>query len=77
MRSAGKTPSASRRRSSFAAAGDLSRFLQLIELLQLDWRDVLVAAGLAHGDWPERLRNELPNQSEPRAHKSRHERVPD
>jgi hypothetical protein len=24
---------------------------------------VLVAGGLAHGDWPERLRNELPNQS--------------
>ena len=47
-----------------AAAGDLIRFHQLIKLLRLDWRDVLVVGGLAHGDWPERLRNELRNQNE-------------
>jgi hypothetical protein len=46
-----------------AATGDLSRFHRLIKLLRLDWRDVLVAGGLARGDWPERLRNELPNHS--------------
>ena len=47
-----------------AAAGDLGRFYQLIKLLRLDWRDVLVAGELAHGDWPGRLRDELPNQRE-------------
>jgi hypothetical protein len=43
-----------------ASTGDLGRFHQLIKLLRLDWRDVLVAGGLAHGGWPERLRGELP-----------------
>jgi hypothetical protein len=47
-----------------AATGDLVRFHQLIKLLRLDWRDVLVAGGLADGDWRERLRDELPDQSE-------------
>lgn len=48
----------------FAADGDLSRFHQLITLLRLDWRDVLVAGELANGDWPQRLRNELPDHGE-------------
>jgi hypothetical protein len=47
-----------------AAGGSLSQFHQLVELLRLDWRDVLVAGGLAHGDWPERLRDELADQNE-------------
>jgi hypothetical protein len=25
-------------------------------MARVDWRDLLVAAGLAHGDWPEALR---------------------
>ena len=37
------------------ANGDLSRFREAVELAKTDWRDVLVAAGLAHEDWPARL----------------------
>ena len=37
------------------ANGDLSRFRSTLELAKTDWRDLLVAAGLAHGDWPTRL----------------------
>lgn len=37
------------------ARGDLGRLdLQLREV-RIDWRDVLVAAGFAHDDWPGRL----------------------
>jgi hypothetical protein len=43
-----------------SAGGDWDGFLAAVELLRLDWRDLLVAAGLAHGDWPERLDRELP-----------------
>jgi hypothetical protein len=41
------------------ADGGLGRLdAQLREAL-IDWRDVLVAAGLAHEDWPERLDADL------------------
>ena len=26
-----------------------------LQLAEVDWRDLLVAGGLAHGDWPQRL----------------------
>jgi hypothetical protein len=38
------------------ADGDVTRFQQALAVAQMDWRDVLVAAGLANGDWPEVLR---------------------
>jgi hypothetical protein len=37
------------------ADGDLTRFRAAVELAKADWRDLLVAAGLAHWDWPARL----------------------
>jgi hypothetical protein len=37
------------------ADGDLGRLDVQIHEVRIDWRDVLVAAGLAHEDWPERL----------------------
>ncbi|GIJ09740.1 hypothetical protein Van01_29540 [Micromonospora andamanensis] len=50
-----------------AARGQWSRFAAGMELLREDWRDVLVAGGLAEGDWPERLDAELPDQATPPA----------
>jgi hypothetical protein len=41
------------------AAGDYAAFERSAEQAEIDWRDVLVAAGLAHGDWPERLDEQL------------------
>jgi hypothetical protein len=41
------------------ADGSADRFRSAIELGKRDWRDLLVAAGLAHGDWRERLDREL------------------
>ncbi|MGB2571577.1 hypothetical protein ACPFP2_24455 [Micromonospora citrea] len=35
--------------------GDSRRFLDAMASAQQDWRDVLVAAGLADGDWADRL----------------------
>lgn len=37
------------------AKGDLGRLDRQLQEARIDWRDVLVAAGLAHEDWPERL----------------------
>jgi len=37
------------------ADGDGWRLLDALTLAQQDWRDVLVAAGLAEADWPERM----------------------
>ena len=37
------------------ADGSLSRLERAVAVAERDWRDVLVAAGLAHGDWTERL----------------------
>jgi hypothetical protein len=42
-----------------ASRGDSGRVRGLMEMAERDWRDVLVAGGLAHGDWPDRLRDEL------------------
>jgi hypothetical protein len=42
------------------AAGDWHRFEHQLRQLELDWRDVLVAGGLAGEDWPVRLTAELP-----------------
>ncbi len=36
-------------------AGDWYRFEQHVALAKSDWRDALVAADLANGDWPTRL----------------------
>jgi hypothetical protein len=38
------------------ADGDMGRFQQALALAQVDWRDVLVAAGLGDADWPLVLR---------------------
>jgi len=39
--------------------GQWERFLDMLEQLEVDWRDVLVAGGLAHEDWPQVLDREL------------------
>lgn len=41
------------------ARGSTRRFREAVRLALTDWRDLLVAAELAHGDWPDRLRAEL------------------
>ncbi|MFE3270122.1 hypothetical protein [Streptomyces sp. NPDC059215] len=41
------------------AAGDVDGFRSAVRLARLDWRDLLVAAGLAGGDWPRVLDGEL------------------
>lgn len=41
------------------AAGDLGRMRQALALAMADWRDLLMAAGLAEEDWPARLDAEL------------------
>jgi hypothetical protein len=41
------------------AAGDIGRFRHAIDLAAADWRDVLVASGLADEDWKVRLDREL------------------
>ena len=40
--------------------GDPEVLAQLVELAALDWRDALVAGGLADDDWPQRLDRALP-----------------
>jgi hypothetical protein len=42
------------------AGGKWNRFEQQLRRLERDWRDVLVAGGLADEDWPARLAEELP-----------------
>ncbi|GGK25537.1 hypothetical protein GCM10011583_66940 [Streptomyces camponoticapitis] len=44
----------------------IGRFHEAVRLALSDWRDLLVAAELAHEDWPDRLRAELggPEQEE-------------
>jgi hypothetical protein len=37
------------------ADGDLDRLLRAAYDAEMDWRDVLVAAGLENDDWPARL----------------------
>jgi hypothetical protein len=42
-----------------AAGGDLARLRQMLDLATVDWRDLLVAAGLADRDWQQQLSIEL------------------
>jgi hypothetical protein len=42
------------------SAGQWDRFVLIFRMLMVDWRDVFVAGGLAHADWPARLDSELP-----------------
>ncbi|MEV5700744.1 hypothetical protein AB0L55_25055 [Streptomyces anthocyanicus] len=37
------------------ADGSVDKLLDAIELMETDWRDLLIAAELAHADWPSRL----------------------
>ncbi len=46
------------------AGGKWNRFEQQLRRLERDWRDVLVTGGLADEDWPTRLSEELPADSE-------------
>ncbi|HZP30667.1 MAG TPA: hypothetical protein VFC99_17085 [Acidimicrobiia bacterium] len=39
--------------------GDAARLQRGISIAKRDWRDLLVAAGLAQGDWPEILERTL------------------
>ncbi|MFF0737055.1 hypothetical protein ACFYVK_36255 [Streptomyces chartreusis] len=41
------------------ADGDVNRFRSAIRLARTDWRDLLVAGGLGHADWPQVLDEEL------------------
>ncbi|MDA8322945.1 MAG: hypothetical protein M0030_24495 [Actinomycetota bacterium] len=47
------------------AAGDIRRLRQALDLAMSDWRDVLVAAGLANENWPQRLDEELGEPPQP------------
>lgn len=42
-----------------ASNGQWERFLTVFKLLAVDWRDVLMAGGLGHADWPDVLNDEL------------------
>lgn len=44
-----------------ASDGQWERFRAALRLATVDWRDVLVAGGLADADWPARLEAELPS----------------
>ncbi|WP_157876803.1 hypothetical protein [Streptomyces graminilatus] len=44
------------------AAGDVDRFRSAVRLAREDWRDLLVAGGLGHGNWPRVLDEELGSQ---------------
>jgi hypothetical protein len=46
------------------ADGDMLRLQQAVALSQLDWRDLLVGAGLANADWPQRLDAEFGRSGE-------------
>jgi hypothetical protein len=46
-----------------AASGQWTQFSAGIQLLRQDWRDVLVAGGLADENWPDRLNAELSTPS--------------
>jgi hypothetical protein len=46
-----------------AARGDRDRFSYFVELAEVDWRDVLVAGGLADEDWADRMLTALGSES--------------
>jgi hypothetical protein len=39
------------------ANGDVERARRGVELAATDWRDLLIAAGMEHANWPDVLRN--------------------
>ncbi|MFI0979710.1 hypothetical protein ACH4SP_22255 [Streptomyces sp. NPDC021093] len=41
------------------ARGEAQKFHEAVRLAKTDWRDLLVAADLAHANWPDRLDTEL------------------
>lgn len=41
------------------AAGDVQRFRLAVRTARADWRDLLMAGGLGHEDWPRVLDEEL------------------
>ena len=43
-----------------ASDGEWEKFMRVFRLIEVDWRDVLVAGGLANADWPDRLNVEAP-----------------
>lgn len=43
----------------FIAAGDIDRFISAVRCARTDWRDLLMAGGLGHEDWPSVLDREL------------------
>lgn len=49
----------------FQSRGAWSQFMDGLDLLAQDWRDILVAGGLAHGNWPETLDLELSSDQQP------------
>jgi hypothetical protein len=46
------------------AGGDLGRLRDAADMALIDWRDVLVRAGLADDDWPERIEAEFGTSDE-------------
>ena len=42
-----------------ASNGDFDKFLEMAHLAEVDWRDVLVAAGLEYEDWETELTRRL------------------
>ena len=42
-----------------ASRGRRERFESMVQLLRMDWRDVLMAGGLGHDDWRAVLDREL------------------
>jgi hypothetical protein len=42
-----------------ASRGQRERFDSMVQLLRMDWRDVLMAGGLGHDDWRAVLEREL------------------
>jgi hypothetical protein len=54
------------------ADGSLQRLRQAVDLAAADWRDLLVAAGLANEDWPQRLNHELGEPFQPASSRAFH-----
>ncbi len=44
---------------AFIGGGDMTRFREAVELLRIDWRDVLVVAGLGNESWSADLERSL------------------
>jgi hypothetical protein len=55
----GQDPERVRAAIFFMTAGDLNRLGYAIDLLRVDWRDVLVFGGLGNADWPAVMDREL------------------